>query len=145
MAYESFAVLTNEAKRRIGEMWATGKSYQVKYFSLSSGGHDPTDPTIALAIDPASTDMPGTIVIFGPEPIDGYEWTSDFCPVFICRIETGEVVGSVSSVGLYAEIVYSPIPGDPEVGTRFLFAVHNRPLMVFTGIDSAEFRLNVFM
>ncbi len=145
MAFESFAVLTNEAKRRIGEMWATGKSYKVKYFSLSSGGHDPVDPTIALAIDPAATEMPGVTVIFGPEPINGYEFTSDFCPVFLCRIETGEVIGSVSSIGLFAEVVYSPIPGDPEVGTTFLYAVHNRPLMVFTGTDSAEFRLNVFM
>jgi len=51
----------------------------------------------------------------------------------------------VSSLALYAEIVYSPIPGDPEVGETFLFAVHNRPMIVFTGTDSAEFNINVFM
>jgi hypothetical protein len=144
MAYDSLAVLTNEAKRRIGEMWATGKSYQVKYFSLSSGGHNPQDPTIALAVDPTLQTLPGNN-IFGPEPIDEVQWSSDVCPIFVCRVEAGEIRGSVSSLGLWAEVVYVP-PGDPEeVGTRFLFAIHNRPLVPFTGSDSAEFSVNVFM
>lgn len=145
MAFTSIAVITNEAKRRIAEMWISGKSYQVKYFALTSGGHDPNDPTIALAIDPASTTMPGSPPFFGPEPIDSITLVSDFCPVFECVVKTGEVVGIVSSVGLFAEIVYSPTPGDPEVGTTFLFAVHNRPQVVFTPSDSAVFNINVFM
>jgi len=145
MAFTSIAVVTNEAKRRIAEMWISGKSYQVKYFAVSSGGHDPNDPTIALAIDPAATTMPGAPPIFGPEPIDEITLSSDFCPVFKCNIEPGEVVGIVSSVALYAEIVYSPVAGDPEVGSTFLFAVHNRPQVVFTSSDSAVFDINVFM
>jgi len=144
MAYDSIAVITDEAKRRIGEGWVTGKSFQVKYFSISNGGHSATDPTVALAVDPSLTTMPGA-VLFGPEPIDDYEWTSDNCPIFVCNVEAGEVIGSVSSLGLWGELVYVP-PGDTEpVGTRFLFAIHNRPLVVFTGSDSAEFRVNVFM
>jgi len=144
MAYDSIAVLTNEAKRRIGEGWVTGKSFQVKYFSLSSGGHNPEDPTVSLAIDPTITAMQGA-VLFGPEPIDDYQWTSDNCPIFVCNVHAGEVIGAVSSLGLWAEVLCVP-SGDPEPeGTRFLFAVHNRPLVVFTGSDSAEFRVNVFM
>lgn len=145
MAYTSIGLLTNEAKRRIAEMWMTGKSYQVKYFALSSGGHEETDPTIAKAIDPAATVMPGDPPIFGPEPIDEYRLVSDYCPVFVCKVQPGEVVGIVSSVALFAEIVYSPIVDDPELGTLFLFAVHNRPALIFTGIDSADFEINVFM
>jgi len=143
MAFESIAVLTNEAKRRIAEMWVTGKSYQVKYFSISSTGHDETDATVALAVDPTATDIGPNI--FGPERIDAYEWESDFCPIFVCRVEPGEIIGSVSALGLWGELVYVP-DGDVEpVGTQFLFAVHHRPLLVFTGTDSAEFRVTVFM
>lgn len=144
MAFDSIAVLTDEAKRRMGEGWVTGKSFIVKYFSLSGGGHNPLDPTVALAVDPTLTTMRGA-VIFGPESIDNYEFAADNCPIFICNILPGEVIGAVSSLGLWGEIVYVP-PGDTEpVGTRFLFAIHNRPLVVFTGSDSAEFRVNVFM
>jgi hypothetical protein len=145
MAFSSIALLTNEAKRRIADMWMTGKSYQVKYFALSSGGHEPTDPTVAKAIDPSSTVMPGDPPLFGPEPIDEITLVSDYCPVFVCRVQAGEVVGYVSCVALFAEIVYSPDPADPELGTTFLFAVHNRPALIFTNIDSAEFAINVFM
>ncbi len=144
MAFDSIAVLTDEAKRRIGEGWVTGKSFKVKYFSLSGGGHNPLDATVSLAVDPTLTAMQGA-VIFGPEPIDDFEYTSDNCPIAICNVLPGEVIGSVSSLGLWGEVEYVP-PGDTEpVGTRFLFAIHNRPLVVFTGSDSAEFRVNVFM
>lgn len=144
MAFEPLAIITNEAKRRTAEMWMAGKSFQVKFFSVSAGGHDPTDPTVALAPDPASTSMPGT-PFFGPEPVDGYEITTDFCPKFICRIEENEVAGSVSSVGLFGEIVCNPNdPLDPEIGTTFLFAVYNRPLLVLAG-DAVQFSIDVFM
>jgi len=142
-SFEPLAIITNEAKRRTASMWLTGKSFRVKYFAVSAGGHDPTDPTVALAPDPAALIMPGT-PFFGPEPIDSYEITSDFCPKFICRIEENEVSGSVSSVGLYGEIVYSPTPADPELGLIFLFAVYNRPVLNLAG-DAAQFEIDVFM
>jgi len=143
MAFDSIALLTNEAKRRTAEGWVSGKSFIVKYFSLAASGHDFLDPTVSLAIDPAVTDIGATV--FGPEPIDAYEWVSDFCPVFVCNVQKNEVTGPVSALGLWAELVYVP-PGDPEpVGTQFLFAVHHRPLVVFTGSDAAEFRVSVFM
>lgn len=146
MAFEARALVTNEGKERIGEMWATGKSYQVTHFAVTAGGHDPTDPTTALAVDPAATTMPGEPHIFGPEPVDSYEWESDLCPTFVCTIEQGELIGIMSSVGLYATIVYSPIPGDPEVGTRFLFGVYNRPMLILTSTDGpTDFRLTPFM
>jgi hypothetical protein len=144
MAYDSIAVITDEAKRRMGESWVTGKSFKVKYFSISSGGHNPLDPTVALAVDPTQTEMQGAVLL-GPAPIDGYEFSSDNCPIILCNVLPGEIIGAVSSLGLWAEVEYVP-PGDPEpVGTRFLFAIHNRPLVVFTGSDSAEFRVNLFM
>lgn len=143
MAYEALALITNEGKRRTAEMWATGKAFQVKYFSISAGGHNPSDPTTALAVDPSATTMPGTVK-FGPEAIDSIEWASDNCPVFVCTIEQGELYGEVSSVGLYGEIVYPP--GDPELGATFLFAVYNRPIVILASTDGPTiFKLTPFM
>lgn len=143
MAFDSIALLTNETKRRTAEGWVSGKSFRVKYFSLAASGHDFLDPTVSLAIDPSATDIGG--VVFGPEPIDGYEWVSDYCPVFVCNVLKNELTGPVSALGLWAETMCVPA-GDPEpAGTLFLYAIHHRPLVVFTGSDSAEFRVSVFM
>jgi hypothetical protein len=144
MAFEGLAVLTNEAKRRIVDMWEFGKSYQVKFFAVSAGGHDPSDPETAVAVDPASTDMPG-VITFGPENIDNIERKSDDCPVFVCRIEPGELTGSISSVGLFAEIVFNGTDPINELGVTFLYAVYNRPLFPSTGTDQLEFRISVFL
>ena len=105
MANEAKALVTTIAKQRLAEMFAYGTSYRVKYFEVSAGGHDPTDPTTALAADASWTEIPGT-TLFGPEPIDGVEWEVATCPIFVCTIEQGEYTGDLSSVGLIAEIVY---------------------------------------
>jgi len=143
MAYDSIALLTNEAKRREAVGWTNGKSFIVKYFSLAATGHDFLDPTVSLAIDPSATDIGASV--FGLEPIDAYEWVNDFCPVFVCNVRKHEVTGPVSALGLWAETTCVP-SGDPEPeGTIFLFAIHHRPLVVFTGSDTAEFRVSVFL
>jgi len=139
MAYEARAVITNLAKQYTADMWAYGTSFQVMYFQISAGGHDPTDPTTALAPDPAATTMPGT-VLFGPEVIDSVTWESIMCPKFNCVIEQGEYVGELSSVALVAKIVYDPArpagaPASPGLGTEFLFALYNRPRLILTSTD----------
>lgn len=137
MAFEIIAVVTNEAKGRLAEMLATGKSFKVTYFSVGDQGHDPSDPTIALAPDPSDTVCnKGQPVLFGPEPIDGYSYTGTFCPTFMCVVEEGEAVGVISTICLIATIVYSPTPGDPEVGQTFVFAIANMPFWAKTDLDS---------
>lgn len=146
MAFECIAVLTNEAKRRIGQNNLYGTSFRVDYFGLSDGGHNQLDPSIALAIDPASTTIPGGTLLFGPEPIDDKQQTTDFCPVFVCRVLQGEYQGYMSSIGLYAEIVYvDPTdPDPPSIGYQFLYAVCNRPLLALTSVDEPTFNVTVF-
>lgn len=121
MAFEAKALITNLAKQRIAEMWAWGTAYQVKYFEVSAGGHDPLDPTTALAADPAATSIPGT-VLFGPEPIDAIEWETATCPVFVCTIQQGEYTGELSSVGLIAEVVYVGFSSTASASRTFTYA-----------------------
>lgn len=146
MAYEIIAIPTNEAKRRRARGDTYGTAYKVKYFAVTAGGHDPNDSRIAVAVDPAATTMPGGAPLFGPELIDGVIWKSDFCPAYRCRVESGEYVGGVSSVGLWAEIVYvdPSDPSPPALGYTFLFAVANRPLLNLVSVDFVEFSLTVF-
>lgn len=124
MANESKALVSTIAKQRLAEMLAYGTSYQVKYFEVSAGGHDPTDPTTALAADASWTEIPG-VVLFGPEPIDSIEWETATCPIFVCTIDQGEYTGDLSSVGLVAEIVYVGFNVAASASRTFTFADNN--------------------
>lgn len=125
MAFEIKALLTDQARQRTAESWATGKSFQVVGFALGNAGHDPSDPTTALAPDPTETVCQS--VVFGPKALAGFTYANDTCPVFECFLDFGEAVTLFSSVCLIAQIVYSPIPADPELNDTFLFAVANFP------------------
>jgi len=152
MAYEAFAVVTNEAKQRTGEMWAYGTSFQVKYFGVTDGGHDPADATTALAVDPSAIVMPGAPAFF-TDPITSITWYNDLCPTFVCTIQKGDIIGGMSSIGLIAEIVYAGVvprpagsPVVPLVGYQFLYAVYNRPQLLLTATDGPTvFELTPFM
>ena len=125
MAFEIRALLTNEARQRTAVQAATGKSFAVTAFALGNAGHDPLDPTTALAPDPESTTCLSTV--FGPKAVSSYTFANDSCPVWECLVDKGEGVTLFSSVCLLAQILSSPIPGDPEVGTLFLYALCNLP------------------
>ena len=147
MSFAAKALVTTLAKEHTARMWAYGSSFRVKYFEISAGGHDPTDPTTALAADASATAIPGT-VLFGPEAIDSVSWTSITCPTFVCTIEQGEYTGELSSVGLIAEFVYADAsdPDPPVVGTTFLYAIYNRPRLNLTSTDGpTTFNLMPFM
>lgn len=141
MSFETKALITDNARQRIAEGWATGKSFAVVGFSLGSAGHDPFDPRTALAPDPSLMDCPS--VAFGPKAIASFSYANDTCPVFECRLEFGEAVVEYSSLCLIAQILYSPVPGDPEVDTTFLFAVVNFPLRSKTDLEELVINVGV--
>jgi len=144
MPFEILAVVTNEGKARIAEAIATGKSFKVDHFALTSKGHLESDPTIAKTPDPAQTtcdpdDAPPSFY----DAIDSYSYTGTFCPEFTCTVSENEAVGRISSLCLIGTIVYSPTPGDPEIGVTFLFAVANMPLWIKTDLDSRDWKVTI--
>jgi hypothetical protein len=141
MAFSVIATVTDIGRQRLAQSIITGKAFQVDQFSVGSAGHDPLDPATALTPDPTATTCPS--VVFGPEPIDAATLVSQFCPEFTCRLEPTEAVASLSNICLIGTIVWSPIAGDPDLGTTFLFAIGNFPLRVKTDTESAEFRVIV--
>lgn len=123
MAFEIKVTQTEEARRRWAEAETTGKAYKIVGFTLGNAGHDPLDPTTPLAPDPTLTEAQG--VVFGPKAVAGFTYASDQCPVWDCFLDRGEAVTLYSSLYLIAEIVSSPVPGDVEVGTTFLYGICN--------------------
>lgn len=143
MSLSVTALLTDVARQRIAQYSISGKAYQVVDFSVNSFGHDLGDPTLALPSDRSAVVCPGGTPLFGPEPIYSSVLISDFCPQFLCVLEKIESNGSLSNICLIATVVYSPIGGDVEVGTSFLYAVGNFPLKIKTGADRMLINVNV--
>lgn len=141
MAFNIIATVTDIGRQRLATMLATGKAFHVNLFEVGAAGHDTLDPTQALTPDPSSTNVASSV--FGPEPIDTSFLSSQFCPEFVCRLEANEAVAPISSIGLIGTVVYSPTPGDPDVGVAFLFALGNFPLRVKTDAEDLEFRITV--
>jgi len=141
MAFEIKVLKTDEARRRSAEAETTGKSFVVVGFLLGNAGHDPLDPTTALAPDPAQTECQA--VVFGPKPTSSFTYANDACPVWECFLDKGEAVTLYSSLCLIAQIVTSPIPNDPEVlnNTTFLYGVANFPQR--PKFDTEPFTFNV--
>jgi hypothetical protein len=141
MAFSVIATVTDIGRQKLASSVITGKSFQIDQFSVGSGGHDPLDPSTALTPDSTVTDCPS--IVFGPEPVDAATLVSEFCPEFTARLAPSEAIAALSNICLIGTIIYSPLSGDPEVGTTFLFAVGNFPLRVKTDVETLEFRVTV--
>jgi hypothetical protein len=141
VAFSVVATVTDIGRQKLASGLITGKSFQVDQFEVGSGGHDPFDPATALTPDPTLTALPSSV--FGPEPVDAATLVSEFCPEFTARLAPAEAIAPLSNIGLIGTIVYSPLVGDPDIGTTFLFAVGNFPLRVKTDVEQLEFRVTV--
>lgn len=133
------AVLTEEAHRRRSESDATGKSFAVTAFSLGNAGHDLANPQLRLAPDPSTTVLPS--IVFGPKSVSSFSFANNRCPVWECLLDYGEASTTFSSLGLYAQILTSPIANDPELNTLFLYAIINFPQR--SKMDNARLSIRV--
>lgn len=141
MAFTVTASLTDVGRQRLAQQLISGKSFVVSEFAINSAGHDPQNPTIALTPDTTAIICPGGTPLYS-RTINATTLLSVFCPQFQCIVpET--IVGSVSNICLIGQVVYSPISGDPDIGTTFLFAVGNFPLKVKTSADVFNFLVSV--
>ena len=141
MAFSVIATVTDLGRQQLASAIITGKSFVVDQFSVGSGGHDLLDPSQALTPDPSLTACPD--LVFGPEPVDGAVLASQFCPEITARLAPSEAIAPLSNVCLLATFVFSPIIGDPDIGTSFLFAIGNFPLRVKTDTEELEFRITI--
>jgi hypothetical protein len=105
-----------------------GIIYAVTEFAIGTGGYNPLVPTTTYAVNPASTALSNEVY---RAPISHLTSDLDNHPpnpwevTYWCRVPRDVAIEAVGEVGLFAEIIWSPVPG--EVGTKFLFALMNMP------------------
>ena len=149
-AFEALAIVTDLGKSRMAQLIAAGKSFKVDRFVVGDQGHDPLDPSIAITPDPGKAGCycsPESITVAGGCSYEGLinavNFNSTTCPVFNIVLEKGQATGVVTSICLVGTVMYSPIPNDPVVGTRFSFAVTNFPYKVKVAAERYEFNISV--
>jgi hypothetical protein len=139
MSLSIIASITDKGRSALADLLQSGVAFTVTDFVTGGGGHDSGDPQVALTPDPALTTLPGQT--FGPKPLTDKILVTPYCVRYVCDLDFLEAVGNLSNIGLIATYTYSPIPNDPIVGTNFLFAVGNSPLVVKT--DAEQRTINV--
>jgi hypothetical protein len=141
MATTIVAAITDIGRSKFADMLANGRAFTITSFVTGQGGHDPSDPLVALTPDPTVLALP--LQTFGPEAITSATLITTTCVQYTCDLSNLQAVGPLSNIGLIATVTYSPIVGDPLVGTTFLFALGNMPLQVKTDAETKEFLISV--
>ena len=126
MAQAIIATITDGARTNFANMLAVGRAFTITDFVTGEGGHDTGDPAVALTPDPTVTTLP--LQSFGPKTVTSKTLISPFCVEYLCDLDLLEAVGPLSNIGLIATFTFSPIVGDPLVGTSYLFSLGNFPL-----------------
>lgn len=110
--FEVLALITDTAHKHLAHNLATGKSYKVTSFTVGNQGHDPADPFNAKSpssltkIDKPVDETVFPPIAFGPGDVD--ESSGVLNPIFVCQLPANRGTGVVSSIYLYAEVVYDP-------------------------------------
>lgn len=141
MAQAIIATITDTARSKFADMLNIGRAFTITEFVTGEGGHDTGDPAIALTPDPTATTLP--LQSFGPKTIASKTLISPFCVEYLCGLDALEAVGPLSNIGLQARFTYSPISGDTLIGTPFLFAIANFPLVVKTDAETRSISIQV--
>lgn len=137
MAETIIASITDGARAAFANMLQMGRAFTITAFVTGEGGHDPGDPSTALTPDPTLLSLP--LQTFGPKTITTKTLTTPFCVEVTCSLDLLEAVGPLSNLGLIATYTYSPVIGDPLVGTTILFSLASFPLSVKTDSETKVF------
>lgn len=140
-SFSIIASVTDKGRSALADLLQSGVAFTITHFVTGGGGHDAGDPNVALTPEPSLITLTGQT--FGPKAITSKQLVTAFCVEYTCELDFLEAVGSLSNIGLIATYTYSPIPNDPIVGTSFLFAVGNSPLVVKTDAEQRSMKIQV--
>jgi hypothetical protein len=133
------AEVTTRARMLIARGSTDGTAIKVVDFGVGQGGFDTNDYRAALPVNPDAASLDDPVLL--SEPIDYYEQPNVSCRSFYCLLEAGEANYCLGEIGLWAEVVYSPIAA--EIGTTFLFAIGHFPLVANNSDIQYVFRVTV--
>ena len=141
------AAIVNQGWLRITDSLISSFKFLVTDFAIGDQGHDPQNPRMPRAIDPAQVELnAGRPVLFGPAPLTSAVREPPYCSAYTFDLARGVAVGDWSQINLIATVLASPgeLPDGtplPGVGTQFLFAVANRPLVIRADVDQNTYRI----
>ena len=139
--------ITKEARKMISLCHISGRGFIIEKFVVGNGGHDLGDPEQPLSPNDEVEELPnqtfGPKLLLKPNATETGVLVNDFCPRFTGLIDYQEANGQISSAGLIARVISSPIVGDPLLGKEFLYAYGNRPLVVKTDSDQIVLSMSV--
>ena len=141
MSLAIIASTTDKGRSALADLLQSGVAFTITDFVTGGSGHDIGDPMVALTPDPELTSLPGQT--FGPKALTSKVPVTPYCTRYVCDLDFLEAVGNLSNIGLIATYTYSPIPLDPIVGTTFLFAIGNSPLVVKTDAEQRQISVEV--
>jgi hypothetical protein len=128
------ALLTNTGRTNLARIITDGLSFQLTSFAVGTDGYDKTSVvTVSTATmpNPALADLethfwPAITIIPPTEPIDMYQQPNLMAQAVLCRVEWNEAIAALGEIGVWATILWSPVPA--EIGTDFLFAIAHFPV-----------------
>ncbi len=110
-------------------------------FGVGSGGFDPANPGTVIAVNPLDVALINEVY---RDKLSSITYDADNYPTdpyrvqFWCRVPKDTAISTIGELGIYAKIIWSPIPA--EIDTWFLFAImhfpcqcrHNRTVHAYT-------------
>jgi len=105
-----------------------GTIYAITEFAIGTGGYNPIDPTSVVAVNTADIALANEVY---RDRIDNITYDTTNYPAnpwevtYWCRVPSEVAVAPIGELGLFAEIIWSPIPA--EIGTKFMFALMHMP------------------
>jgi len=97
-------------------------------FGIGTGGFSPASPGTVTPVNPLDTSLIAEVY---RDKITNITYDADNYPAepyreqFWCRVPRGEALDAIGELGIYAKIIWSPIPA--EIDTWFLFAIMHFP------------------
>jgi len=105
-----------------------GTIYAITEFAIGTGGYSLAVPTTVVPVNTADTALANEVYRARIDNItyDTTNYPADPWEVtYWCRVPHDVAVAPIGELGLFAEIIWSPIPA--EIGTKFMFALMHMP------------------
>jgi hypothetical protein len=134
---QAIQALTQKAIAMFARAALDGTRFRIHEFSVGCGGFYPECPQRVRPINPLSPFLESEVY----RAEIAYMSYDDTKAVYYCRVPRDEAVAGLGEIGLWAEIIQSPLPF--EIGTWFLHTVQHFPVITKVHSMVETFRIEL--
>lgn len=139
---DAVCILTDLGRASINRMPVEAFRLDNFSFAVGRGGYDPSDVLTATVPDPVDVALQDQVFPALPnpnyEPVDRIERPGERSIAFLCRVEPGEALAGLGELGVFAQIVESPVPA--EIGDWIMFGLVHFPIRGKSSKDTFGYR-----